>query len=788
MVTRALTRKLLRDVVSLRGQLIAIIILVGAGSATFMMMRSMHSSLLTNLTAYYQQYHYPDLFVAVKRAPNTVADRLRSIPGIQHVNIRMRHHVAVDIPGLDEVASADLISVPRASSDLVQLHYVVGRAPEKGDVHEAVLYAPFAEANNLSVGDSLAILLNGSITSIRVVGTAISPEYLIIVSPGSLMLDNKRNGVIWMDEQALASTFDMKGAWNSALIQLSPNARLWAVIPSVDQSVAAYGSWGVTERNDQQSHRFIVDEIRQNEVSALIIPSIIYGVAVFLLNVSLSRLVSTQQSIIAVLRAFGYTGATLAWHYVAIAVIVVFLGTLFGILVAYVLGIRLAAWYMEFYRFPSLEFHITTGIVLATFGMGLISAIAGAVGAVRTTLSMQPAEAMKPPSPKTYLPGIGAYIARSWTWSTKLRLIMQNIDRRRWQSVVVVFMIGLSTAILVMARFMNDTFDYMIALEFDRGLLADATLTFARPVATTAQAEITSIPGVRSVELFRMVPVDVYGRKGRYRTVIASRTDGSSITRVVDDHGAIYPIPKNGLMITRYLANYLAIQRGDTVTLVTMENRRDTLRMEVSSVVNESLGAQCYVAPPVMNSILNEQGAANGAFLRVDNGAMGFVQREMKSRPVVVGMMERTVALSSFRDVYGDNVLVVAAYLLFLACAVSAGVLYNSARVMVAERSTELATLRIQGFTVLEVVSLVVGELGLLMLLGLPIGAALGTGTCYVIASNIEADFFRIPFTISMATFVISSSIIISVMTVVSIRIYLLVKQLDLVVVLKERI
>lgn len=785
---RALTKKLFRDAVSLRGQLVAIITLVGAGSATFMMMRSMHTSLLQNLDAYYQNNRFADLFVSAKRAPEALIGRIESIVGVQQVDVRLRHHVSVNIPGLEEVASADLVSVPRSTNDLVQLHYVFGRPPENGNIHEAVLYAPFAEANNLVLGDTIVVVLNGSSTAIRIVGTAISPEYLIIVSPGSLMLDNKRNGVIWMDKDALSSRFDMKGAWNSGLIQLTPNARRSIVISTIDRIVSGYGSWGVTERNDQQSHRFIVDEIRQNEVSALVIPTIIYGVAIFLLNVSLSRLVSTQRSVIAVLRAFGYSGPTLAAHYVSIAVVVVLLGTLLGILIAYALGVRLAAWYMEFYRFPSLNFIITPRIISSTCAMGLASAVAGAVGAVRTTLKMQPAEAMKPPAPKFFSPGIGAYVARRWVRSSKARLIVQNIDRRRWQSVAVVLMISLSSAIIVMARFMNDTFDYMIAVEFDRGLLADATLTFARPVSKSAHSELASIRGVRNVELFRMVPVDVYGNRSRYRTVLASRTSGSSVTRVVDDHGAVHSIPRDGLLMTQYLAKYLGVARGDTVTMVTLESGRDTLHIAVAGIVNEALGAQCYVSPDVMSELMREQGAANGAYLRVEGSTIRSIRSEIKKRPLVVGMMERSVALSSFKDVYGENVLVVAAYLLFLACAVSAGVLYNSARVMIAERSTELATLRIQGFTVPEVVSIVLGELGILMVLGLPIGAALGAGTCYVIASNIEADFFRIPFTISSATFVLSSSIIAAVMVIVGIRVYALVKRLDLVVVLKERI
>jgi putative ABC transport system permease protein len=781
-------RKALRDLRLLRGQLLAIILLVAAGSATFIMMRSMHSSLVVSLEAYYRTQGYPDIFVDVKQAPSSVYETLRRIEGVSDVRLRVRQHVPVDIPGLEEVASAEVVSLPIVASSLSSLHYVSGSAPDAETANAAVVYAPFAEANNLCVGDSITVLLNGARTRLRIAGTAISPEYLIIMSPGTLMLDNRRNGVLWMHDEVLATRYNMAGGWNSAVIRvrngLDP-ARLRTVI---DDAVRPFGSFGASLRNDQLSHRFITDEIRQNEVSALIIPSIIYGVAIFLLNISISRLVLSQRSIVAVLRAFGYSRGAIAGHYVVVAMVVVVIGTLIGAAIGYAGGIRLAQWYMEFYRFPKLIFSIPNQTMFLTVGLAVVAAVVGTLGATRTVFLMQPAEAMKPPAPKTFRPGPLTLLSAAWHIRATSRLMLQNIDRRLLPSLLVLGMIALATSIIILSRYIDDAMDHMMYVEYDRSKLASATVTFNRAVPYAAARELESVDGVARSEPFRSIGIDILASNETYRTTLSSRKPDSRLIRIVDGDGNLQRVPKAGMMMTEYLARRLRLDVGDTVRMVLLEARRDTVSMILASTPREALGAQCYASIEALSELCHEEPLANGAFIESAPVSTARIQSRLKDRPAVIGVLFRDVAIASFTDVYGGNVLVVALYLLLLACLVAIGVLYNNARIVIAERSAELASMRIQGFTVGEVARIILGEQCLITLVGIPLGVGLGIVLCYAISSSVQADFLRIPFAVSRMTILVSASVIIVVSAFVALRIYIMLQRLDLVAVLKERI
>lgn len=788
MVMRALTRKAIREVKLLRGQLVAIILLVAAGSATFIMMRSMHASLIRSLASYYQSQNYPDLFVDVKQAPDQLLDDLQAAHGVRDVQLRVRQRISIDIPDLDETASAEVLSLPESHHDLSSIYVTSGRIPDRDAPDQIVLYAPFAEANDLHVGDSITMLINGTRLRACIAGTGISPEFLIIMSPGTLMLDNKRNAVVWMHHEALSARFDMTGGWNSALIRLHPNTDIDRSRRSVDGMVATFGSFGATTRNEQMSHRFITDEIRQNEVSALIIPMIIYGVAVFLLNVSMNRLVLTQRGIIAILRAFGYTRSAIVLHYLVTSSVIVVVGTLLGMGIGYVGGVNLAAWYMEFYRFPRLLFTIPPAVWGTSFVIAIVAAAIGAGSAIRSVIRLQPADAMRPPSPKSFRPRIITKLTSTLKIPVMNRLMLQNIDRRLGQTALVLIMIALATSIIVIARYMNDAMDHMMRVEYDRGKLADATLTFASAIPEQEAMALERLRGVRRAEPYRLIVVDVLGRNETYRTMLTSRSPQSHVMYIVDQMGRSQKPPRQGVLMTEYLSRRLGLNVGDTVRMVLLETGRDTISISLAGTVREALGSQCYATNETIAALGNEEPLANGAFISITPQTQTSVQRQLKERPSIIGVLLRDVAIRSFRDVYGANVLVVASYLLVLACLVSVGVLYNNARIMMAERSVELASLRIQGFRIAEVTRLVLGEQGVVLLAGIPIGLAFGALLCYVITQQVEADVLRLPFVISQKTLVISSGVIVGVSLAVALRIYQMIRRLDLITVLKERV
>lgn len=184
---KPLGKILLRDLWHLRGQVLAAALVVCAGVMAQVSMHSAYLSLVATRANYYDSYRFADVFANLKRAPESLADEIRALPGVAQVRTRVVADVTLDVPGLPEPATGRLVSIPeRQSAMLNDLYLRNGRYIEASHPDEVLLSEVFAQANKLNVGDKLGAILNGRWRELTVVGIALSPEYIYEVGPGML--------------------------------------------------------------------------------------------------------------------------------------------------------------------------------------------------------------------------------------------------------------------------------------------------------------------------------------------------------------------------------------------------------------------------------------------------------------------------------------------------------------------------------------------------------------------------------------------------------------------------
>ncbi|MFN5530932.1 MAG: ABC transporter permease, partial [Planctomycetaceae bacterium] len=374
----ALDRKLIRDIWQMRGQMVAIISVIACGVGTFVMSLTTQAALSSTQQAYYDRYRFADIFANLKQAPNTLIPRLGEIAGVARVQTRVVRDVILDVPGLREPAAGRLISIPETPQpDLNELHLMSGRYIEPGRDDEVLVTDGFAKTNGYQLGDRVTAILNGRKKPLRIVGTVLSPEYIYTIRLGSLVPDDRRFGILWMGRRALSAAFNMEGAFNDVTMSLMHGASPQQVIEDLDLLLAPYGGLGAHTRQDQISHRFLSDEIKQLARMGTIVPSLFLSVAAFLLNVVLSRQVALQREQIAALKAFGYTNREVGIHYLKLVLLVVILGVLLGCGVGSLLGRHLTGLYALIYKFPLLLFSLPPRIIALAL---LVSLGAAALG------------------------------------------------------------------------------------------------------------------------------------------------------------------------------------------------------------------------------------------------------------------------------------------------------------------------------------------------------------------------------------------------------------------------
>ena len=451
---RALDRKLWRELWQMKGQAIAIALVIISGVAIHIMFGATLDALRQTRARYYQEYRFADVFASLKRAPESLQARIAAIPGIVEVETRVVAGVNLEVAGFTEPITGRLISIPDTREPrLNRLYLRQGRLTAADRNDEVIVSEAFAEAHRLEPGAKLRVVINGRRQALTIVGTALSPEYIHQMRPGSIFPDYRRYGVLWMGRRALGAAYGMEGAFNDVVIGLANAYAAPKVIDELDRLLTPYGGLGAHDREDQSSHRFLTEEFRQITLSATLFPTIFLGVAVFLLNVVVSRLIGMQRDQIGTLKAFGYGNGAVALHYLKLVLLIVLVGVAVGIGIGAWLGQLLAALYMDFFRFPFLDYRLTLPLVLGALLLNLGAAVAGTAFALRAAFALRPAEAMRPEPPARYRATVVERLGLQKWLSQPNRMILRHIERRPFKSLLTVLGIALGCGITMVGGF-----------------------------------------------------------------------------------------------------------------------------------------------------------------------------------------------------------------------------------------------------------------------------------------------------------------------------------------------
>jgi putative ABC transport system permease protein len=784
----ALNRKLLRDLWRLRGQAMAIALIVASGVAVLVMSLTTVDALRQTTAAYYDRQHFADVFASAKRAPQSLAPRLAAVPGVQLVETRIVRWATVDIDGFGEPVIATLVALPDDGAPLLnQVMLRRGRMLDTNHADEALVSEAFANAHGLAPGDHLHVLMNGRQRSVEIAGIALSPEYIYTIGPGALMPDAKRYGVLWMGQRALAAAYDLEGAFDDVVLTVLPGASTHLVTTAIDALLEPYGGTGAYPRRDQISHWFVMNEIRQLETMARILPSVFLAVAAFLTNVVLTRLVAIERAEIGLLKAFGYTGAAVAWHYTKLVVAMSGFGVLLGWGIGFALGRWMTAIYTDLFHFPDLTFQPSARAFVISAAVSLGAAVAGALAAARRAGRLAPAEAMRPPSPPLFRRGelVAPWLTRWLDQPT--RIILRQVMRRPLRAFLTSIGAATSVAVLITALQWIDAINLLVEDFFHRQQHQDVTIALVEAASDDVGRAAARLPGVLAVEPHRVVAARLtHEQRSRREAVIGAPADGQ-FESLRDSDGTIVRVPEDGLLLSSELAKILDADVGDTIAVEVLEGRRSRIEIPVAAIFDTFIGTPAYMNLAALTRAIGEPHTANTLLLRVDPAKTQEFFAALKTIPSIGGAMVKAAAVATFHETMARTLLVYVSFYVFFSCTLAIGVVYNNLRIALSERGRELATLRVLGFRTGEITYILLGEAALLVLVALPIGALLGWALTTLMAASFATELFRVPVVIEPDTYAWAALVAMAAATVSALLVQRRVQRLDLIAVLKTR-
>lgn len=785
----ALSRKLLRDLGLLRGQVLTVALVVASGIASYVTLVATYRSLQRSQVAYYERARFADVFARFERAPESLLAQVALLPGVARAEGRVVEDVLLDLPDLPEPAVGRLVSIPEQGEPaLNRLYLREGRLPEPGRAREVLVSEAFATAHGLHPGARVRAVLEGKLALLEVVGVGTSPEYIYAVGPQAFLDDNKRFGVFWMRRRALASAFRMEGAFNDVVVKLEPGARSEEVVAGMDRLLAPHGGPGAQPRAQQPSHRFVVNELAQLRVQATITPLIFLSVAAFLVNVVLGRLVGTQRAQIATLKAVGYSDWAVGGHYLALVLVMLVPGVLLGVAIGMGLGGALTGVYRDLFHFPVIAFVVEPEVLAVSVGISALAALLGTLSTVAQVARLPPAEAMRPESPPVYHRTLSERVGLSGLLSPSARMVVRELERRPLRLLASVLGIALAAATIVLGRFAGDSIDTLMALQFEQMQRDDLTLSFREPVPARALRELEQLPGVRRAEGLRVVPVRLRAGPRTYETQVQGSDAQGSLRRVLDARGRSVPVPGEGLLLGQELARRLGLRLGDTVQVEVLEGERPRLQVRVAGLVEEVVGLSAYMDRRALSRLLGEEPRLSGAALVTDPPQVEALYRRLKELPAVLGVARKSFAKQYFQDQQAQIMLVVTFVLSTFSALLAVGIVYNNARITLAVRARDLASLRVLGFTRREISSVLLSELAVSVLLALPVGLWLGRRSAgWIMDAMADAELFQLPAVIFPDTYAFAALVVLGASLFSALLVRRRLDHLDLIGVLKTR-
>lgn len=745
-MVRPLHAKLFRDLWRIKGQAVAIMVVIGIGVALQVMMSGLVTSLTQTRNTYYERHHFADIFGSVVRAPEHVASQLHGIEGVAAFDTRVTGMGLIDVATRELPVSARILSLSSTNPrHLNEIRLTSGRRPEAGQSHEVILLDSFAHAHRIFPGNQISVTLNGSRRVYDVVGTAQSPEFIYYAAPGEMIPDDARYGVIWISRPTLAAALDLKGSFNEVLLTLRRDANVDAVLDGVDRVLDPYGASGAYGLKDHPSNRFLSEEISGLEVSAKNVPPVFMLVAAFLLYIVTSRMVQSERKEIGLMKAFGYTDTEVSGHYLQLVVIIALGGALFGCVLGVILGRLTIPIYTTYYKLPFLLFRLEVSSFLTGILTSVTVASIGGAIVLRRIFRLAPAEAMRPPSPPDYSKtgnfgqGLIGYLDQP------TRMVLRRVLRQPWRMLGAVMGIAAGMALSLSMLIIYEGFDEAMDRTFNVIDRSDAFVTFAAPVSSRALLEMQRMSGVILVEPVRSVPVIFRNGRRNYAGAITGLAPDVQLFRALDADTHPIALPAHGVVLSAPLATILDVRVGDDVTVDIRQGSQPIVSTRVAEIAETLMGSPAFMDIEALNRLVNEPNRVSGAYLSIQDGAQKNIYAALKGMPMVVGVSLRAEAEQAFQMVMDQGAGYSRFIMGFMAFVITFGIIYNAARVAKDERARDLASLRVMGFYQGETAFVLLGELAIVTLVALPVGVLMGNAISHLIAAGFSTDLYQIP-------------------------------------------
>lgn len=778
-----LNLRLFRTIKHTLGQYIAVSLVIIIGIMSYVGFSMAMINLQTTVDAYYSSTKAADIYVELNRIPENALKFLYEIEGIVDIQGRVKDDFSyTDKNGVR--GTLRIVSVPAAQEKALHSLYIREGSFFRGN-RGVMVIQPYAKAVGLEVGDPINVQINGKTYKLTVEGIVSSSEFIYVIeNEQTLLPDNEKFGVIFLEESFAQKAFGYDNSYNDLLIKVEDEEQIESIVDALEKKLKRYGASRIISQADQLSNRMVSEEIKQGKNSAQTVPFIFLIAAAAIIVTMITKIVRNDRMAIGILKAMGYNNIQLMGHYSMYAMGIGLIGGSVGIFLGLKVAELFAKMYVEFsFDIPMLVGNMYIEYVLGAIVLTVIFCVGAGLFGSRRIMNIHPAESMRPDAPKV---GKGIFLERvrilweniSFSW----KIVLKNIFRSKKRFFFLTMGIALTYAITVFPLFQSLAIDQVFLQHYTDFQKMDYNVNFLRPMNENTLNDIKGAIKVSDIEGKIEFPFKIeHEWKSKIINIIGVAPD-TVFYDFTDEAGTPLQLPDDGMLLSAGLARIMDIEAGDEIYVKTFLPERDDQWVQVKGLVKQNLGSNAYMDIEYMQKNFMDAELITGLYLDSADDVKSNLDK-MKNVGSIQSVIDMKEGFMQFMDVLYMSISLMIGFAGILGFAI----IYNSTIISINERQLEFSSLRVMGFTKNEIFKTVVYENLIMTLFGIVLGIPLAAWMLGGIGEALSTEFYSLKVEVPTMIYVYGGIITIVFVIIAQLATYNRLHKLNFIDALKNR-
>lgn len=780
---KKLDKRLFRMIKNTKGQFIAVLAIIITGIFVFTAVSNSAKNLNDSINDYYIETNFADIFVKGSTFPEKLEKQLPGTHEINEAEVRIVFDTKFITDEKDEDVNVRVISVDKYENKINELFMKSGKRIL--DEKDAILIEQFAVARNISVGDEIKIKINGRQISFNVSGIASSSEYAYMMENEQSMLpDPEGFGVVYLEEDYLRKIYSSRGNFNEILLTVNNDDNIDKTADQIEDELDKYGVSRIIKKSDQLSNNMLSQEISGLEMMSQSIPVVFLVFAGIMLSSMLSRIVKKDRTSIGVLKALGFTDGEIVIHYLKYAAIVGITGGVIGSILGTALSGVMTSYYLVFFSIPMLTVKVYYYRIIISVVLSLLFCIISGFWGVKGIVKINPAESMKPESPKKgkrllveNIKFFWSHIPFSW------KIVVRNIFREKKKFAFIGAAVAITCGMMIMTIWMIDVIDVMFNRHYSEFSKVQYNVSFDSFKDESVLNEFAEAVNISDMEGRIELPFEI--ENGRYSKIVSviGLNEDTVFYGFRDMKNNEVQVPSQGILLSSNLANSLNADVGDEILLKSfVSDDDDDVYVTVKGIINQALGINGYMSIDYLNENFLDKDIINGVYINsiedVPNKLDDMKNINVQSQDDMKMAFEEFTAVTAM----SMGFMVVFSGLLGFV------IVYSMTLMSINERTLEFSSLRVMGFSKKEIFNMLIRENMIMTVIGIISGIPVGLWLVKYLGDSFTTDIYTMKEPINPKSIVISIILTIIFIILAQLMTYAKIHKLDFMQALKNRI